>query len=54
MKFKELFRHEIANKCIYDEDKSVRMLCDRCTLNDVCEKICEYAEDRDGRDINGI
>lgn len=44
MKFSEIFRYEIANKCIYDKEKCVDIKCDECNLKDVCEKICEIQE----------
>lgn len=47
MKFNELFRYEIANKCLYDEDKCVDIKCDRCNLEEICLQICDELEEQD-------
>lgn len=46
MKFSEIFRYEISNKCIYDEDKFFDIQCDKCKLKNICEQICDIEESR--------
>ncbi len=48
MKFSEIFRYEIANKCLWDKDKYenkyVDIKCDRCNLEEICLQICDELE----------
>lgn len=50
MKFSEIFRYEIANKCLWDkdkgEDKYVDIKCDRCNLEEICLQICDELENK--------
>ncbi|EMH2709961.1 hypothetical protein SI855_002709 [Clostridioides difficile] len=51
MKFRELFRYEIANKCLWSkdkyEDKYVDIKCNECSLGEICLKICDELEEQD-------
>ncbi|HBF7929074.1 TPA: hypothetical protein ACVT6Z_001508 [Clostridioides difficile] len=51
MKFSEIFRYEIANKCLWDKDKYenkyVDIKCDRCNLEEICLQICDELEKQD-------
>ncbi|HBG4630839.1 TPA: hypothetical protein KQE75_004123 [Clostridioides difficile] len=47
MKFRDFFRYEIANKCLYDEDKCVVIKCNKCSLGEICLQICDELEKQD-------